>query len=265
MTLGRPACQSATFQSPKRQRNLKIQFFSDIHLEFGPVELPDSDAEIIVAAGDIGLGTDGLHWLQSCRRPVVYVAGNHEFYGGDMVATRARLQAAAAGSQVHYLERACEVFDKVRFIGCTLWTDFGRGDPKLMAVARENMNDYYQVLYGDAPLLPEDILREHQESVSWLHNELNRPFKGHTVVVSHHAPSHKSWNQEQRHPLRDAYCNDMESFMQDFDIALWVHGHIHACADYRCGNTRVVCNPRGYHGYQQVPGFDPGKCVNIGS
>ncbi len=243
---------------------MKIQFFSDIHLEFGPFELPESDADIIVAAGDIGLGTEGLNWLRASRRPVLYIAGNHEFYGREMFATRTQLRQAAAGSQVRFLECSSEVFDSVRFIGCTLWTDFNHGDPQLMAVARDNMNDYHQILYRDTPLIPSDILRECQESVSWLSNELNRPFAGHTVVISHHAPSRKSWNQEPEHPLRDAYCNRMEDFMRDFDIDLWIHGHIHDCADYLCGGTRVVCNPRGYHGYQQVAGFDAGKCVCVG-
>ncbi len=262
-----PARSHAKVLSPPSrnwQRSLKIQFFSDIHLEFGPFELPGSDADIIVAAGDIGLGTSGLRWLQSCRQPVIYITGNHEFYGEEMLSARMRLKDAAIGSQVHYLERRTMIVDAVRFIGCTLWTDFAHGDQQLMTVAQENMNDYFQIMYRDAPLLPGDILAEHQESVSWLSSELNRPFTGKTVVVTHHAPTCQSWNQGPEHPLLGAYCNHLESFTQDFDIDLWIHGHIHDCADYHCGDTRIVCNPRGYHGYQQVPGFDAGKCVDIG-
>src|SRR5882724_1381320 len=97
---------------------MKIQPFSDIHLETGPFRPPETDADVVVAAGDIGRGLDGLKFLKGLGKPVIYVCGNHEFYdGGDLRERVTDLRTAAEGASVHFLERAQVVIGETRFFG----------------------------------------------------------------------------------------------------------------------------------------------------
>jgi Icc-related predicted phosphoesterase len=241
----------------------RIQFFSDIHLEFGDLPLPATDADIIVAAGDIGVELDGLAWLNAQPRPVVYVAGNHEYYGGDWRQVHDNLTRAAAGSNVHFLDRGSVVLAGVRFLGATLWTDLDNANPRAVANARAAINDYHQIRHDGARFDPAHTLRMNWESRQWLANSLDEPHNGPTVVVTHHAPSHQSWHESPLSPYLPAYCNDLEDLMNSRDIDLWFHGHIHETSDYTIGKTRVLCNPRGYNGFQTVAGFDPARAVDL--
>jgi len=242
---------------------LKIQFFSDIHLEFGEFDIPATDADVIVAAGDIGVGLQGIEWLKQFDRPIVYVAGNHEYYGGDLVHTRAAIAEATAASRVHFLENAAVEIAGVRFLGATLWTDYRDGDATVMQHARQQMNDYLQIRCASRELTPEQIYDINWESRFWLARELDRPFTGKTVVVTHHAPTLRSWPYADGSNYRETYCNDLNDYFSRYDIDAWFHGHVHFVADYHQDSTRVLCNPRGYHGYQDIDDFSALKTVDI--
>lgn len=242
---------------------MKIQYFSDMHLEFGEAEARASAADVVVAAGDIAVGAAAVEWLRRSGKPTIYVAGNHEFYGGDVDEVRAAIAAACAGTTVHYLERGRLVLDGVRFLGATLWTNFDGGDPRLMATLREHMNDYQQIRLRGRPLTPQDLFDDNTATRAWLLGELARPHPGPTVVVSHHAPFPASWRAPANSVFRAAYCNDLAALVAGHAIDLWVHGHVHACADYHVGGLHVVCNPRGYEGYQLVDGFDGARLVEV--
>jgi predicted phosphodiesterase len=242
---------------------LKIQFFSDIHLEFGDFETPRSDADVIVAAGDIGVGLQGVEWLKKFNRPTIYVAGNHEYYGGDIVHTRAAIAEATGASRIRFLENAATEIAGVRFLGATLWTDYRNGDQAVMDRARQQMNDYLQIRCASRELTPEHIYDINWESRFWLARELGKPYNGKTVVVTHHAPSALSWPYENNSDYRATYCNELDDFFARYEIDVWIHGHVHFVADYRQQRTRVLCNPRGYTGYQTIADFSPVKTVDI--
>ena len=242
---------------------MKIQIFSDIHLEFGDAVMRRTDADVIIAAGDIGLGAAGVPWLRDSGKPTVYVAGNHEFYGSDLEQVQRDIRAAVAGSAVRYLE--CERTDigGVRFLGATLWTDYMGGNPALMTALQGEMNDYLQIRYREHTLTPTDLLAINRAARTWLEQELATAYAGPTVVVTHHAPLFASWRADPASLFKGAYCNDLSALIANYPIALWVHGHVHACSRYRAGTLRVVCNPRGYDGYQLVDGFDIGLTVAV--
>ncbi len=242
---------------------MKIQFFSDIHLEFGELEIPLTDADVIVAAGDIGVGLQGIEWLRRFDRPTVYVAGNHEYYGGDIVHTRVAIDQATANSRIRFLENAACEIDGVRFLGATLWTDYRDGDPDVMAYAKRQMNDYLQIRCASRDLTPEQLFDINWESRFWLARKLDEPFAGKTVVVTHHAPSLRSWPYAGDGGYRDTYCNRLDDFFLRYDIDVWIHGHVHYVADYHQERTRVLCNPRGYNGYQVIENFSALKVVEL--
>lgn len=242
---------------------MKIQFFSDVHLEFGAADLPLTDADVVVAAGDVNVGACGVEWLKSTGKPTIYVAGNHEYYGGDLEQVQAEIRAAVAGSAVRFLECGAAVIDGVRFLGTTLWTDFMGEDPMLMTTMQEQMNDYYQISYQGRALTPADLAAINKKARRWLARELARPHAGPTVVVSHHAPLFMSWHADPESAFKAAYCNDLRNLVQAHPIALWIHGHVHARSDYLTHDLHVVCNPRGYDGYQLVEGFDMARCMTV--
>ncbi len=242
---------------------MKIQYFSDIHLEFGDFQVPATDADVIIAAGDIGVGTQGIRWLKKLEKPVVYVAGNHEYYGGDLLHTYERIASMAQGTSVHFLENEAVELGGVRFLGTTLWTDFDGGDRETMSSMRHNMNDYGQIQNQQQRLDPEDLFEVNWQARDWLRRTLADPFDGRTVVVTHHAPSNLSWNGDYESGYRPAYCNGMDGFIEANDIDLWFHGHVHRVFDYDCFGARVICNPRGYNGHQNIDGFDAGKIIDL--
>ncbi len=241
---------------------MKIQLLSDLHHEYHTDEVPpiaESAADVVILAGDIDVGTAGISWAvaesERLAKPLIYVAGNHEYYHGDIAALD-ELRAAAAGSDaVHFLERDAVVIDGVRFLGCTLWTNFGAGgDPgAAMARARDFMSDHVLIRNGRKPFLPQDALEIHRRSRAWLEERLAQPHEGPTVVVTHHG-AHPVC-QHPGHPVTSitgAFWSDLPDLVAQADM--WCFGHTHANPDERVGRCRIVANQRGYPG-ELVPGY----------
>ncbi|MGR9116800.1 MAG: metallophosphoesterase [Gammaproteobacteria bacterium] len=242
---------------------MKINFFSDVHLEFGALEAPQNDADIIIAAGDIGVYKQGVDWLKTLNKPVIYVAGNHEFYTQEYNDTLNMLRKECAGSRIHFLENNQFLYGGVRFLGCTLWADlFVEGEETANALGK-SLNDFRKITYGDAPFDALNFSKLYHRSKKWLETELSRPFDGKTVVVTHHAPSQWSWNDSPNALKKFAYCNDLKALLHEYEVAAWFHGHVHSLGDYRIAGARILCNPRGYFDHKLVVGFDVNKTVEI--
>jgi len=227
------------------------------------LEAPDNDADIIIAAGDIGVSTQGVEWLKTFNKPVVYIAGNHEFYTHEYQQTLQLIRKRCAGSNVHFLENDCFIFQGVRFLGCTLWADlFVEGD-KTAAALGKTLNDFRRIKFAERPFDAVQFSQLHQNSKTWLEQELAQPYSGKTVVVTHHAPSLWSWNDTAYALKKLAYCNDMKPLLHEYEIAAWFHGHVHCQIDYRIAGARILCNPRGYAGTKVAPRFDQNRTVDI--
>lgn len=242
---------------------MRIQYFSDIHLEFGTLERPDTDADMVVAAGDIGVGSQGLQWLKRLDRPVVYVAGNHEFYGQEYHAVVESLHRESEHSKVHFLECETLIVGETRFLGCSLWTELGGEENDRLEDLQRQVNDFRRIRFNGGTLTFAEYSQLHRKSRRWLVNQLDQPFDGKTVVVTHHAPTPWSWHESPNSIKRFAYCNDLKEFFHTYEIAAWFHGHTHVVSDYRCSGARVLCNPRGYFPDHLVGEFDPRRIVEI--
>ena len=250
---------------------MRLYVLSDLHLEQAPFTPESVDADVIVLAGDVWNGTRGVEWAREWAegRPVLYVAGNHEFYGHGLPELIEELRAAAAGSPIHVLENDEVVIDGVRFLGCTLWSDFDfdgadRREAS-MAVAARAVNDYKYITLAPEgrTLAPPDTRDLHLSSRGWLEQRLAEPHDGATVVVTHHAPLIRG--RPSRPLLRavaGAFASDVTELMGADRAALWVFGHTHRSADVEVRGTRVLSNPRGYP-HQPVSDFDPGRVVEL--
>lgn len=240
-----------------------INYFSDIHLEFGPLPAPDNEADLIVAAGDIGVSMQGVDWLKSINKPVVYVAGNHEFYGQEYNETLKKLRIECAGSRIHFLENGTFEYKDVRFLGCSLWTDlFVEGNEKAEILGM-SLNDFRKIKFNTEAFSPKQFFKLHYRSKQWLERQLAQPFEGQTVVVTHHAPTEWSWNESANALKKLAYCNDLKYLFHEYEIDVWFHGHIHSPGDYRIAGSRILSNPRGYAGKKLVDAFELDKIVDI--
>lgn len=246
---------------------MRLHLLSDLHLEHCAYSEPVPPCDVIVLAGDIHNGAAGVHWARSTYpdHPVVYVAGNHEFWGENLSVAQEELRAAALGSNVHVLERDVLELCGVRFLGTTLWTDFAlRGDPGADAAYCRGMPDFRRIRFGPAArsLRPKDTIRMHEESRAWLAAELGSGDKP-TVVVTHHAPHRLS--TDPRFAERRS-CAAFTSQLEDLILAgaprLWLHGHLHWRFDYEVGPTRILANARGYPG-EDTNTFDPRLVIEV--
>lgn len=254
---------------------MKIWIVSDLHLEFGyPFnERPPDDVDVLICAGDVltkGV-VPSINWLAKFAPdiPVVFVAGNHEFYGDCLQSGILDAREAAKGhSNLHFLENDAVEIGGVRFVGATLWTDFrlfGRKPEVCMSYAQSGMNDFKKIKFSKTPYLkfkPIYAYRKHVETRDYIAAELRENTGRKTVVVTHHAPSPRSISAEFRHdPLSACYASDLEDLIYEAGPRLWAHGHVHHRRDYLVGDTRVVSNARGYPG--EITGFDPGLVIEI--
>lgn len=231
---------------------MKLHVLSDLHVEFAPFSAPATDADVIVLAGDIHVGRKDLDWAveQFPDKPVIYVLGNHEYYGNAIPRFTEKLRDYASGTNVHILEREAFALDGITFLGCTLWTDFRLfGDPRIAGYeATQKMTDYKKIRLSPrySKLRSKDTAGIHHRSLQWLDSRLMNS-TGEVIVITHHAPSRKSMpNLRDDDLLSAAYVSDLDDFVSQSGARFWIHGHLHATSDYELGSTRVVCNPRGY-------------------
>jgi predicted phosphodiesterase len=253
---------------------MKLNILSDLHLGFGSMARPRTDADVVVLAGDIARPREAAVWALGFDRPVVYVMGNHEFYGSSLEAAAEELRRLCAGSHVHVLCGEAFVLGGVRFLGTTLWTDFslfGQGERREAAIreARRFVRDFSRIRTSEsseALFTPDDSARLFAEQAAWLDAQLAIHHAGPTVVVTHHAPSTQSIHPRFADSLLNAcFVSDAQHLLGGARARLWIHGHTHDSFDYPVGGTRVLCNPRGYakEGVNENALFDPDLVVDV--
>lgn len=240
---------------------------SDLHLEYergracpGPdLHHVKGLVDLVLLAGDIDLSDRAIGYGAKVQEilqvPVIMIAGNHEFYDACRTRVLEELRIAAHRLNIHFLENEVVEFNihgqRLRILGATLWTDYKlQGDElQAMSSALNSLNDH-QIIYENSRdvFKPMHARKLHHESLAWIKEELSAPYDGKTVVITHHAPSPQSSPTDlRREKITPAYASNLEAMIEKARPALWVHGHAHESFDYLIGETRVVCNPRGYY------------------
>ena len=307
---------------------MKIAVASDVHLEFGDLEIVNTDqAQVLILSGDICVARDlaqrdpynimGAEYrsnrfhdfFQRCCEEfehVIYVVGNHEHYNGDFATTISDIKSKLAYlTNLSVLDKEVKVIDDVTFVGGTLWTDMNQQDSTTLYHMTKMMNDFRCVQNSNrvvnyraqVPVLkpmsmtdqewtdsdingrtrqefktrvarfsPEDAVEDHFKFLDYLKVMLEGQPDRKFVVVGHHAPSRISTHERYRHDeiMNGGYSSSLDEFIQTRpQIRLWTHGHTHYPFDYMIGETRVVCNPRGYIGYEPEASTWTLKTVDI--
>jgi hypothetical protein len=238
-----------------------IRVASDLHLEFFrsvPLDLlvahflPPDDrdhAAVLALAGDVSADpTQLLEFLRLVEQrfaAVVYVPGNHEYYGHDFH----RWNGMARSWR---LERTRIAADEIRmayiagslFIYGTLWADGGATAQEQADVAR-GMMDFRQIAFGAGRFAVADMKTAHVRHRAGLANALKGTSGA--VVITHHLPSYKLCQPRFGDRLNGGFASHCDALMEgETAPALWIHGHTHDTIETNIGRTRVVCNPAGY-------------------
>lgn len=255
-------------------KSMKLQVLSDLHLEMVKPpyswRIPETAAEVVVLAGDIGVGLSGVNWAmreaERLQKSAVYVPGNHEYYG-ERLSVLEKMRDVARDSRVCVLDLEGVTLEGVRFLGLTLWTDylaFGRDHrPDAMDKAARFLNDH-RLINRPHGFSPADALEHHERGRAWLETKLATKCDGPTVVVSHHAPSLVGTDVRFRKDyLTAAFVSDLEDLIEAYSPTLWIHGHTHHCAQYLVGRTQVTANQKGYPHEPATGHFDPRLVVDI--
>ena len=281
---------------------MKIQLLSDLHLESNPhfTATPTPGADVLVLAGDIGsyqkgsklsdlniadfglarfsplpVASGGAAWPV----PVFFLPGNHEYDGLEFDEAHARLRETCERLGMVWLERETVVLAGVRFIGCTLWTDFDaladinpqaadspltqqlQAREKAFRAANFYLHKNHSFRQG-LPMLADAVREEGVKSQDWLRLVLAEAFNGPTVVVTHFAPSLLS--ADPRYGLNAGtagFCNGLDDLLGS--ARLWLHGHLHCPADYVKNGCRVVANPLGYARKGEQDGFQADLLITV--
>lgn len=256
-----------------------IQPLSDIHLDHWRYEPPvrlSADVDVLACAGDIGPDTRGLEWISRLRdrtapkAEILYVLGNHEPYGHEIHATRQRIQRIGRLLGIHVLDPGTITLGGLRFVGCTLWSDFsvlnrqGETTPQderrqacIQACRAEGIDSAIAV--GRHRFDPEDALGWWGHDVTWLAEVLQDPAP--TCVITHHAPIPAALTPAYDGDITNgAFASDLTALITAFRPQAWIHGHVHWSHATRCGATPVLANPLGYR-LGENPGWQPDLCL----
>jgi predicted phosphodiesterase len=267
---------------------MKIAIASDLHLEFEPITLPNKEnARVLILSGDIVTANplhkfpvveppasnvnwkpsenqinamryrDFFHHVSNEYEHVVQVAGNHEFYHGNFPDVYDWMREETSKyNNIHFLQDDTVEIDGLVFMGATLWTDMNKGDPATLQLIENMLNDFRLIrnsTHNYRRFLPKDTVASHNKSLAYFDEIITKEPTKQYVVVGHHCPSFNSVNEIYKKDtyMNGAYYSDLSEFMLNHpQIKLWTHGHTHHSFDYMIGSTRIVCNPRGYVGYE---------------
>lgn len=270
---------------------MKIKLVSDLHLEFSDITINNEHGyDVLILGGDIMIAQnlhefpaddpvlpcsytqrgkaerfrDFLKRVSQAFPHVIYIAGNHEFYHGKYPDAYDWLrEECAIFDNVYFLEMNTKEIDDVVFVGATLWTDMNQCDRTTLMIVKDMMNDYRKIRNSQrnyAKLSPSDTVLRHKKTLEYIKHVVDNDASKKYVVVGHHAPSKQSTKPryEKDVEMNGAYSSELTEFILDHpQIKLWTHGHTHDVFDYMIGSTRVVCNPRGYEGYEADSGWNP--------
>jgi Icc-related predicted phosphoesterase len=264
---------------------MNIQLISDLHLSNDP-NFPDAffyaEADVLVIAGDLcEVGrlnnlTTLFDRMSKTWKHVLYVLGNHEYYGSSLTAAPAEARRfCQAYDNIKLLNADVVEIDSVPFIGATLWTNMHGGNPVDMIVCQNAINDYVHIELGDKRdnvfgswsgcknITASDTVHCFNEDHSYF---LEKFYDLHDfVVITHHAPSYKSIHECYKFSaVNSAFASDLDGMVEFGGAKIWVHGHIHNPVDYMIGNTRVVANPLGYvgEGFADIRDYRP-KLITV--
>ncbi len=263
---------------------MKVKVLSDLHLEFqkeGDQDFDPGTGEVLILAGDIcdamafvhrcdeDLKKRYLRFFKRCENgydKVFYVMGNHEHYNSVFTET-ANILRENLPEGITLLDNQSEFYNGWHFVGATMWSDFGKGNPECMTAAEDGLNDYNYIFQSSPARDTIDadfIAAENENTVTWMRQCLPT-LNGPVFVITHHCPTFQSIDEDYTgSEVVTAYASDMTKFIEGYEnVRIWTHGHVHSSKFYKVGNCSVMSNPKGYPGKGSNPNFKWDFAINL--
>ncbi len=236
-----------------------IQYASDLHLEF-----PENKkflnktplqpvGKILLLAGDIvpfavmDRNGDFFDYISDNFETTYWIPGNHEYYYSDL-SLRCRTLNEKIRSNVHLVNNITIRENNVRFIFTTLWTKI---NPANQWYIERGMSDFQVIKFNDSYFSSFHFTQLHNESLSFLTQELERSFAGNTIVVTHHVPTLLNYPQKYKGSLlNEAFAVELFDLIESKGPEYWIYGHNHHnISDFAIGKTQLLTNQLGYVRY----------------
>lgn len=219
------------------------------HVYFDYIVLGGDIAEYHNIIKHIGQYTLWFKRIKNQCKKLIWLMGNHEFYGN-----RESIQEALDFYKKTFPFVKIVYSDSIKvkdtlLVFSTLWSSLENNDPlaRLNCSGSNGVNDFHLIKYRNGELMSDDdYYIEHCALVENIKYELENHEYNKCIVFTHHAPSFKSINpRHESSKINGAYYSDLESLMYDYKIDYWCHGHLHTFNDYMINNTRVISNKMG--------------------
>jgi len=259
---------------PKNEDDMKIQYASDLHLEFAdnwrflrknPLQVC---GDILILAGDIGYFGDQNYrnhpfwdWASENYRQVLVVPGNHEFYKFYDLQMMTDGLEGEIRPNVHYYYNNVVNIDDTDFILSTLWSHIEDADAPY---TEQCVTDFRRIMYGDRILTYQDFNQVHKRCFQFIKRAMEESTAKHMIVVTHHVPSFQLCATEfAGSRLNGAFTVELEDFIKSSGADYWIYGHSHRNIDKRIGMTQCVSNQLGYVFAGEHGSFRPDRIITL--
>lgn len=245
---------------------MKISYASDLHLEHDHNFTINDRGDVLILAGDIlpikhvnkPQYANFFEDMASKFTNILYVPGNHEYYGADL--NDIHLLKYSLPSTVTVLNNESIIIDGIKFLGGTMWTNLHNNSPLAMIASQQLMSDYKVIKKMGKTFTVEDWIIEHEKFVTFLNSELDE--KHLNIVITHHSPSPLTTNEYYKKFNQDnaSFSTDMSKYMHL--VKYWFYGHMHGGYDVEIDECQILTNPRGYPiEFRKVPFVE--KCIYL--
>ncbi len=243
-----------------------VQYASDLHLEFpenkeylktNPLK-PNGD--VLVLAGDIvpfavmDKHKDFFSYISDHFETTYWIPGNHEYYYFDL-ATKCGTLNENIRTNVHLVNNLSVERDSVQFIFSTLWSKISPANEWLI---EKRISDFHVIKYNGYRFSSVPFNRLHDESFSFIKQELHHNYTGKTIVVTHHVPTFMNYPEKYKGDvLNEAFAVELYDLIEANGPDFWIFGHHHDnVPDFRIGETTLATNQLGYVKYGEHKYFN---------
>jgi len=250
---------------------LKIQFASDLHLEF-----PENQdflekfpikpvGEVLILAGDIvplvslNKFNSFFDHLSHSFEKVFWIPGNHEYYHYDLGSKCGSFKEKIR-ENIWFLNNQEIIHKNYRLIFSTLWSHIS---PQNILPIQQNLNDFRFIKFNGKPFTPKTFNTLYEQNRKFIENRLQQKNNFSSIVVTHHVPTFLNYPEQYKNSrLNEAFTVELYDLILTEQPDYWVYGHHHFnTTDFKIENCRLLTNQLGYVAYNEHRNFVLDKTI----
>lgn len=253
--------------------SLKIQYVSDLHLEFPankeylkqhPLQ---PLGEVLVLAGDIvpfavmDRFKDFFSYVSDHFEITYWLPGNHEYYRFD-IAEKSGVLHEKIRSNVFLVNNTSVVHQNSKLIFSTLWSKISEG---YQWQIERSLNDFHVIKNKGFRFSAEAYNQLHEQCLSLVQTEIENNTEEKLAVFTHHCPTFLNYPEQYKGDiLNEAFATELYDLIETSNISSWVYGHHHTNTPaFTIGNTKLLTNQLGYVEQNEHGLFEANKCIEL--